>query len=69
MFDELYDLKEDCMNKINDWKDNLRNVLTELGHEDEDEFAATKNRCLWSPSENPELDLPEAKQNDVIEVC
>ena len=29
-FDELYDLKEDCMNKINDWRDNLRNVLNEL---------------------------------------
>jgi hypothetical protein len=29
-FDELYDLKEDCMNKINDWRDSLRVVLNEL---------------------------------------
>jgi len=68
-FDELYELKEDCMNKINDWKDTLRNVLNELGHVDDEEFAKTEERCLWSPSENPELDLPESKMADELQAC
>ena len=52
------------MNKINDWRESLRNVLNELGYDDEDEYG----RCVWSPSENPELDLPESKDSDRINV-
>ena len=57
-------MKDDVMNKINDWRESLRSVLNELGYEDEDEFG----RCVWSPSENPELDLPEPKEPQNFEV-
>ncbi len=45
-------------------RESLRNVLNELGYDDDDEFG----RCAWSPSENPELDLPESKEQDRLEV-
>jgi len=63
-FDELYSMKEYVMNRINDWRETLRSVLNELSYDDADEFG----RCVWSPSENPELDLPESKNPEQLEV-
>lgn len=60
IFYELYTFKEDSMSQINDWRDSLKNVLTELGSFDQDEKATLDNRLEWSPLENPELDLPSS---------
>jgi hypothetical protein len=57
-------MKEYVMNRINDWRETLRSVLNELSYDDADEFG----RCVWSPSENPELDLPESKNPEQLEV-
>ncbi len=64
-FDEQYRLKADVMRQINDWRDSLKNVLSELGTMDKNEKAIIEKRLDWSPSEDPELDLPTAARESI----
>ncbi len=59
-FDEQYKLKAEVMRQINDWRDSLKSVLMELGTMDDEERTSLEKRIDWSPSEDPELDLPTA---------
>lgn len=66
-FDKLYTFKSEIMRQINDWRDALKSVLNELGMDDcGEEIEKLEKKLQWTPQENPELDLPELKGQQLL---
>ena len=77
----MYQVKEQTMEQLNKWAGTLKVVVNELsimkvegsetlkeGMKSDFDDHMYERRYCWSPSENPELDLPDISDGEDIEV-